>query len=146
MQVKCLHSRQQHSIHLSCFEGDPIHNEAAYTQNYHGFFHVHKLPVLNSLLPPSTKLSVLSAGGSNDLGFKLRRKRFAIETFHLPPEGGVVTRRTEPPAVSEPTVKSSKKETSSSSSQLGLASLANRNGPKKIGCGSTPGKIDPLEF
>ncbi|OBZ90035.1 Elongator complex protein 4 [Choanephora cucurbitarum] len=133
-------------IEIESFAGDPIHNEAAYTQNYHGFFHVHKLPVLNSLLPPSTKLSVLSAGGSNDLGFKLRRKRFAIETFHLPPEGGVVTRRTEPPAVSEPTVKSSKKETSSSSSQLGLASLANRNGPKKIGCGSTPGKIDPLEF
>lgn len=100
--------------------GDPVHNEASYTQNYHGFFHVHKLPVLNSLLPPSTKLSVLSAGGSNDLGFKLRRKRFTIETFHLPPEGGVVTRRTEAPKEEK----------------------VNR----KIGCGSTPGKTDPLEF
>ncbi|RCH81612.1 hypothetical protein CU098_000042, partial [Rhizopus stolonifer] len=113
--------------------GDPVHNEAAYTQNYHGFFHVHKLPVLNSLLPPSTKLSVLSAGGSNDLGFKLRRKRFAIETFHLPPEGGVVTRRTEPPSTSEP-----KKESSNGATKTGLSSLASK---KKIGCGSTPGKM-----
>ncbi|KAI8330560.1 Elongator complex protein 4 [Blakeslea trispora] len=140
-------------IEIESFAGDPVHNEAAYTQNYHGFFHVHKLPVLNSLLPPSTKLSVLSAGGSNDLGFKLRRKRFAIETFHLPPEGGVVTRRTEPPPTTtstEPVAKTNKKEQESNintgMSKLGLASLANRNGPKKIGCGSTPGKIDPLEF
>lgn len=119
-----------------------MHNEAAYTQNYHGFFHVHKLPVLNSLLPPSTKLSVLSAGGSNDLAFKLRRKRFAIETFHLPPEGGVVTRRTEPPPSS---TKEEKAENTNKTVGKGLSSLANR-GPKKIGCGSTPGKVDPLEF
>ncbi|KAI8050134.1 Elongator complex protein 4 [Gilbertella persicaria] len=125
-------------IEIESFAGDPVHNEAAYTQNYHGFFHVHKLPVLNSLLPPSTKLSVLSAGGSNDLGFKLRRKRFAIETFHLPPEGGVVTRRTEPPSTSEP-----KKESSNGATKTGLSSLASK---KKIGCGSTPGKVDPLEF
>lgn len=120
-----------------------MHNEAAYTQNYHGFFHVHKLPVLNSLLPPSTKLSVLSAGGSNDLGFKLRRKRFAIETFHLPPEGGVVTRRTEPPASAAAAATTPLDEKKKESK--GLSSLANR-GPKKIGCGSTPGKVDPLEF
>ncbi|EIE77671.1 hypothetical protein G6F46_000705 [Rhizopus delemar] len=122
-------------IEIESFAGDPVHNEASYTQNYHGFFHVHKLPVLNSLLPPSTKLSVLSGGGSNDLGFKLRRKRFAIETFHLPPEGGVVTRRTEAPPAKED--EPSKKSMTSS--------LASR-GPKKIGCGSTPGKPDPLEF
>lgn len=111
--------------------------------------------MLNSLLPPSTKLSVLSAGGSNDLGFKLRRKRFTIETFHLPPEGGVVTRRTEPPSSTETKKKEHKHEPShshnnnSSGSGGGLSSLANR-GPKKIGtgagCGSTPGKADPLEF
>ena len=108
---------------------------------------MHKLPVLNSLLPPSTKLSVLSAGGSNDLGFKLRRKRFAIETFHLPPEGGVVTRRTEPPSSTEPTTPKAISHTKEekTDSPKSLSSLANR-GPKKIGCGSTPGKIDPLEF
>ncbi|KAI9336897.1 Elongator complex protein 4 [Pilaira anomala] len=134
-------------IEIESFAGDPVHNEAAYTQNYHGFFHVHKLPVLNSLLPPSTKLSVLSAGGSNDLGFKLRRKRFAIETFHLPPEGGVVTRRTEPPAsVTTPEKPSTTTTTTTQESKPSImSSLANR-GPKKIGCGSTPGKVDPLEF
>ena len=91
---------------------------------------MHKLPVINSLLPPSTKLSVLSAGGSNDLAFKLRRKRFAIETFHLPPEGGVSERRTEPPPSSSDT-KKEKKST-----------------PRRIGCGGSgvPGKQDPLEF
>lgn len=139
--------------------GDRTHNEAAYTQNYHGFFHVHKLPVLNSLLPPSTKLSVLSAGGSNDLGFKLRRKRFAIETFHLPPEGGVVTRRTEAPEATGPVnnKKENKTTTTSSSSppaaaavettgKKSLSSLAKRGGGGGVGCGSTPGKVDPLEF
>jgi elongator complex protein 4 len=98
------------------------------------------------LLPPSTKLSVLSAGGSNDLAFKLRRKRFAIETFHLPPEGGVVTRRTEPPpAKAAASATQDKKEKKSI-----MSSLA-QQGPKRIlkpgaGCGSVPGKVDPLEF
>ncbi|KAI8143360.1 Elongator complex protein 4 [Fennellomyces sp. T-0311] len=111
-------------VEVESFAGSMVHNDAPYTQNYHGFFYVHKLPVLNSLLPPSTKLSVLSAGGSNDLAFKLRRKRFAIETFHLPPEGGVSERRTEPPPSSD----------------------SKKRQPKRIGCGSTPGKTDPLEF
>lgn len=91
---------------------------------------------------------MLSAGGSNDLGFKLRRKRFAIETFHLPPEGGVVTRRTEPPSSTTASSASSNSDEKKKESK-GLSSLANR-GPKKIGggigCGSTPGKVDPLEF
>ncbi|KAI9319262.1 Elongator complex protein 4 [Dichotomocladium elegans] len=113
-------------IEVESFAGSKLHNDASYTQNYHGFFYVHKLPVLNSLLPPSTKLSVLSAGGSNDLAFKLRRKRFAIETFHLPPEGGVGERRTEPPP------EHNKKE---------------KRAPRRLGCGSSGlGKQDPLEF
>ncbi|CDS09138.1 hypothetical protein LRAMOSA10498 [Lichtheimia ramosa] len=118
-------------VEVESFAGSKIHNEASYTQNYHGFFYVHKLPVINSLLPPSTKLSVLSAGGSNDLAFKLRRKRFAIETFHLPPEGGVSERRTEPPPSSSSDTKKEKKST-----------------PRRIGCGGSgvPGKQDPLEF
>ncbi|KAG2216582.1 hypothetical protein INT45_004503 [Circinella minor] len=115
-------------IEVESFAGSKVHNDAPYTQNYHGFFYVHKLPVLNSLLPPSTKLSVLSAGGSNDLAFKLRRKRFAIETFHLPPEGGVSERRTEPPPSSSSSSDNKKKQ------------------PRRIGCGSTPGKTDLLEF
>ncbi|KAI8365911.1 Elongator complex protein 4 [Radiomyces spectabilis] len=132
-------------IEIESFAGSAIHNEASYTQNYHGFFHVQKVPVLNSLLPPSTKLSVLSAGGSNDLAFKLRRKRFAIETFHLPPEGGVSTRRTEPVAEKE----SSKKQSGSVLSSL--AKISEKKPMKRIdgtpkGCGSLPGRPDPLEF
>ncbi|KAI8329340.1 Elongator complex protein 4 [Chlamydoabsidia padenii] len=126
-------------IEIESFAGSSSHNDQPYTQNYHGFFHVHKLPVLNSLLPPSTKLSVLSAGGSNDLAFKLRRKRFAIETFHLPPEGGVVTRRTEPP--------SEQSTTSTTSSSTNKGSFQKRpTGGGGVGCGSRPGKVDPLEF
>lgn len=85
---------------------------------------------------------MLSAGGSNDLAFKLRRKRFAIETFHLPPEGGVVTRRTEPPP-DEPT-----KTNSSSTPSANKGSFQKRHtgGSGSVGCGSRPGKVDPLEF
>lgn len=135
----------------SFISGSSLHNDQPYTQTYHGFFHVHKLPVLNSLLPPSTKLSVLSAGGSNDLAFKLRRKRFAIETFHLPPEGGVVTRRTEPPP-DEPTKtgtsSSSSSPSSSSKSSANKGSFQKRHTGASggVGCGSRPGKVDPLEF
>ncbi|KAI8969664.1 Elongator complex protein 4 [Pilobolus umbonatus] len=110
-------------IEIESFAGDPIHSEASYTQNYHGFFHVHKVPVLNSLLPSSTKLSILSGGGHNDLGFKLRRKRFSIETFHLPPEGGVVTRRTE--------VKQEEEKSKETTSKM-TNKLANR-----VQCGSS---------
>ncbi|CAO3654081.1 unnamed protein product [Cunninghamella echinulata] len=129
-------------IEIESFAGSILHNDKPYTQNYHGFFHVHKLPVLNSLLPPSTKLSVLSAGGSNDLAFKLRRKRFTIETFHLPPEGGVSTRRTEPP----PSSKENKENKKSSSSSSSL-NKSNKGSFQKrhIGCGSsTPGKQDSI--
>ncbi|OZJ01770.1 hypothetical protein BZG36_05076 [Bifiguratus adelaidae] len=103
-------------VEVESFAGSPEHTSAAYSATYHGLFYVHKLPVLNSLLASSTKLSVLSAGGSNNLAFKLRRKKFSIETFHLPPEGGVGERRTAP--ASEPREKQSKsKETGTSSSQ-----------------------------
>ncbi|CAM0138018.1 Elongator subunit elp4 [Umbelopsis sp. WA50703] len=135
-------------VEIESFAGSISHSAASYAQTYHGFFHVHKVPVLNSLLPSSTKLSVLSADGSNNLGFKLRRKRFAIETFHLPPEGGVSTRRTTPSEASEE--KSSKAEGKSSGDSKGrlvssLASLSmDRSTP--VGCGSTPRHKDPLEF
>ncbi|ORX58073.1 PAXNEB-domain-containing protein [Hesseltinella vesiculosa] len=123
-------------LEIESFAGSSKHNDQPYTQTYHGFFHVHKLPVLNSLLPPSTKLSVLSGGGANDLAFKLRRKRFAIETFHLPPEGGVTTRRTDPPP-SKPTPQPQ------TSKQSAKGSFQKR--PPGFGCG-LPGKQDPLEF
>lgn len=65
---------------------------APYFDDYHGFFRVVKLPTVNSLIPASTKLSVLSGHGAA-LGFKLQRKRFTIEKVHLPIEGGTSERR-----------------------------------------------------
>lgn len=128
------------------FTGSIAHSTASYAQTYHGFFHVHKVPVLNSLLPSSTKLSVLSGDGSNNLGFKLRRKRFTIETFHLPPEGGVSTRRTTPSETKEESSKSEGSNNNKSGRLVSsLASMSLDRTPK-VGCGSTPTHKDPLEF
>ncbi|KAG9305838.1 hypothetical protein G9A89_006249 [Geosiphon pyriformis] len=80
-------------VGVESFAGSPKTCNTLYSAHYNGLFHVYKLPTLNSLLAPATKLSILSNGGGNQLGFKLRRKKFSIETFHLPPEGGVGERR-----------------------------------------------------
>ena len=109
--------------------------QSIYSATYHGLFHVHKLPTLNSLIPSSTKLSVLSGGGGNNLGFKLRRKKFTIETFHLPPEGGINERRVGPE-----TNKSVKKKEEDDKNKPGI-------GTSGIGCGTIPGRrVDPYDF
>ncbi|KAJ2740582.1 Elongator subunit elp4 [Coemansia sp. BCRC 34301] len=122
-------------IELESFEGSSvtppntvarqIKNEAMASQEYHGFLHIHKLPRLNSLTASMGRLSILQTGGgsANNLAFRLRRKKFSIETYHLPIEGGVTERRV--PAKEEP-----------KTSRL----------PGGAGCGSTPGRKDPLEF
>ncbi|CAG8711453.1 7479_t:CDS:2 [Funneliformis mosseae] len=118
-------------VEVESFAGSPATTNAIYSATYHGLFHVHKLPTLNSLIPSSTKLSVLSGGSGNNLGFKLRRKKFTIETFHLPPEGGINERRVGPE-----TNKSVKKE-EDDKSKPGIGS----------GCGTIPGrKVDPYDF
>ena len=48
------------------------------------------------MLPPTLKSSFLLGTGENNLGFRLKRKTFVIETVHLGVEGGVGERRTEP--------------------------------------------------
>ncbi|OMJ20838.1 Elongator complex protein 4 [Smittium culicis] len=92
-------------IELDSFEGSysnptkllSSQNNTSNTQNdYHGLFHIHKLPTLNTLVPAASKLSILAksgGGSSNNLAFKLRRKKFSIETYHLPIEGGSNERR-----------------------------------------------------
>ncbi|XP_059157770.1 elongator complex protein 4-like [Physella acuta] len=64
-------------IKLESFAGSPNEKNPLFKE-YHGFLHVVQLPHLNSLIPaqPTT----------TDLAFKLRRKKFTIEKFHLPPE------------------------------------------------------------
>ncbi|KAJ2608635.1 Elongator subunit elp4 [Coemansia sp. RSA 1365] len=100
---------------------------AAAAGDYHGFLHIRKLPRLNSLTASMGRLSLLHSGGgsTNNLAFRLRRKKFSIETYHLPIEGGVTERRV--PA---------KDESKSHRQHVGVGA----------GCGSTPGRRDPLEF
>lgn len=64
-------------IQLESFEGSEKEQNPIYKE-YHGLFHLIKLPRINSLTChyPETL----------DLAFKLKRKRFLIEKLHLPPE------------------------------------------------------------
>ncbi|KAI8326096.1 PAXNEB-domain-containing protein [Martensiomyces pterosporus] len=105
---------------------------SAASQDYHGFLHIHKLPRLNSLTASMGRLSLLHSGGgsANNLAFRLRRKKFSIETYHLPIEGGVTERRV--PAKDE----GKPNRTGASSPSVGSGA----------GCGSRPGHKDPLEF
>ena len=101
-------------IELESFADKP--ELAASFPRYSGLIHVRALPSLNSLVPASTKMSVLrglaagsgattGAGGmENNLAFRLKRRRFVIETLHLDVEGGTSERKvpaSAPTAVSE---------------------------------------------
>ncbi|KAF9387008.1 Elongator subunit elp4 [Podila verticillata] len=150
------------SVRIESFAGS-LTNASSAASAYHGLFHVHKVPVLNALIPSSTKLSILldgsakgsggpsgpggsggSSKGVNNLGFKVRRKRFAIETFHLPPEGGVGQRRTS----SEPSSSSSslsQRKSSSSTSSSGSTSSSKGSFKKKLSKeseSSSGGRVD----
>ncbi|CAB4401320.1 unnamed protein product [Rhizophagus irregularis] len=123
-------------VEVESFAGSPANTNAIYSATYHGLFHVHKLPTLNSLVPSSAKLSVLSGGGGNNLGFKLRRKKFTIETFHLPPEGGINERR----VPEKDQTNKSKKKDDKNKNKSGI-------GVSGSGCGTIPGrKVDPYDF
>eukprot|EP00057_Strongylocentrotus_purpuratus_P018953 XP_011673427.1 PREDICTED: elongator complex protein 4-like [Strongylocentrotus purpuratus] len=75
---------------LESFAGSEKETNPAYKE-YHGLFHIHRLPRLNTLasyLPDSM-----------DLAFKLRRKKLTIEKLHLPPDlSETVSRSQEDPA------------------------------------------------
>lgn len=64
----------------------------------HGFLRPILLPSVGSLLAPSYRKSELLGlqAGENNLGFRLKRKRFVVETVHLGIEGGSNERRTGP--------------------------------------------------
>ncbi|KAJ1982901.1 Elongator subunit elp4 [Dimargaris xerosporica] len=85
-------------VELESFTGSRSARSSAPSLNCHGFFYIHKQPLLNSLVPSSSKLSIISGAqlSANNLAFKQKRHKFVIETFHLPPEGGVSERRVEP--------------------------------------------------
>ena len=52
---------------------------------YSGLLHVRSVPSFGNLVPPSSRSSVLrGAGGLDDnLAFRLKRRRFVIETLNL---------------------------------------------------------------
>ncbi|XP_017132407.1 putative elongator complex protein 4 [Drosophila elegans] len=66
-----------YAIELESFAGSERETHPAFKE-YSGLLHLHKMSALNTLavhMPDTT-----------DLAFKLRRKKFVIEKFHLPPE------------------------------------------------------------
>lgn len=89
-----------YAIKLKSFAGtDDAENPAL--KDYHGLFHIVKLPRLNSLtrFTPSTF----------DLAFKLRRKRFTVEKLHLPPDLAETAEREQDETTLSKTAKSKKK-------------------------------------
>jgi len=69
-------------IRIDSFEGmaNPLSKDII--QDFQGFFHVIKLPCINSL----TTGIKMSETTLHNLAFKCRRKKFCIEVFNLPPE------------------------------------------------------------
>ncbi|GAB1607936.1 elongator complex protein 4-like [Argonauta hians] len=82
-------------VHLESFAGSSRSENPLYKE-YHGLFHVKQLPKLNAIRchMPDT----------SDWAFKLRRKKFAIEKLHLPPDLSETVSRSESRSV--PTGKS----------------------------------------
>ncbi|KAJ6627209.1 Elongator complex protein 4 [Mycena sp. CBHHK59/15] len=93
------------AITMSAFTANP--GLSATFPSHHGLVRLHRLPALQTLVPPSDRFSTLrgTVGGSgeNNLGFKCTRKRLMFETLHLDVDGGVGERRTTAaPSVSVP--------------------------------------------
>ncbi|KAF0309856.1 Elongator complex protein 4 [Amphibalanus amphitrite] len=65
------------SIGLESFQGTPAAQSPAFSE-YHGLVHVHRLSARNVLAARYPR--------HPDLAFKVRRKKFSVETLHLPPE------------------------------------------------------------
>ncbi|XP_068673027.1 elongator complex protein 4-like isoform X2 [Montipora foliosa] len=73
-------------VKLESFVGSDNETNPVY-QDYHGLFHIIRLPRLNSLVGHSPE--------SFDLAFKLRRKKMTIEKLHLPPDLAETANRTQ---------------------------------------------------
>lgn len=78
-------------LSLSSFAASPT--ALATFPRHQGLLHIPKLPAVNGLVPPSAKLSVmrgLGGGGEgreNNLGFRVKRRRFVVETVVDEPMG-----------------------------------------------------------
>ncbi|KAJ3408500.1 Elongator subunit elp4 [Chytridiales sp. JEL 0842] len=69
-------------IEIESFAGSSRLFPESFTEGYHGLLHIHRLPALHAL----THASRLSTPDLHSLAFRLRRKRFLVEPFELPPE------------------------------------------------------------
>ncbi|ORY78831.1 Elongator complex protein 4 [Leucosporidium creatinivorum] len=73
-------------ISLTSFASSPL--SISQFPRHHGLLSIPKLPSLGSLVPPSAKLSVLRGlggggeGRENNLGFRVKRRRFVVETVN----------------------------------------------------------------
>ncbi|XP_041445527.1 elongator complex protein 4-like [Xenopus laevis] len=75
-------------VGLESFIGSEMEASPLY-RDYHGLLHVHQIPRLNSLIS--------DVSNTKDLAFKLKRKIFAIERLHLPPDlSDTVSRSSKP--------------------------------------------------
>jgi len=77
-------------VKLESFVGSENETNPVY-KDYHGLFHIVRLPRLNSL--------VCHVPESFDLAFKLRRKKMTIEKLHLPPDLSETANRTQEDSV-----------------------------------------------
>ncbi|KAJ3301184.1 Elongator subunit elp4 [Blyttiomyces sp. JEL0837] len=80
--IKSLQHACDGVIEIESFTGSQRQFGEEFTSDYHGFLHPHKLPTLNTLTP-ATRIPITEL---YSLAFRVRRKRFYVETFHLPPE------------------------------------------------------------
>lgn len=85
-------------LSLTGFGGSPGLARAYYPS--HGLITPHVLYNGHHLLAPALRysqlLGVASGAGEQNLGFRLKRKRWVVESVHLGIEGGSSERRTEP--------------------------------------------------
>jgi elongator complex protein 4 len=65
-----------------------------FIKEYHGTFEILKHPRLNCLMLPIRSAAAAQQATAN-LAFKCRRRKFCIETLHLPPELGEDVSRTQ---------------------------------------------------
>ncbi|KAI9146322.1 Elongator complex protein 4 [Paraphysoderma sedebokerense] len=108
------------------------------TSDYHGLFYIHKLPRLNSLVSSSSKVSI--TGIEKNLAFKVRRKRFTIESWSLPPE------LDDQPSRSQNKGQEEKDDNPDVANRQRKVLRKDTGKNVMAGCGSLPGRKDPLEF
>ncbi|KAJ3279450.1 Elongator subunit elp4 [Borealophlyctis nickersoniae] len=135
-------------IEIESFAGSPKPVNPLYTSDYHGLFHPRRLPRIGSLVQ-SSRVPEIELGS---LGFKVRRKRFSVETFHLPPEVEDTTARSQDGGDGAKKAKRAGGGTAAGGSAGGSGAGARVSrqigsvaASKGLGCGSGGGK-NPLDF